>query len=57
MGKEYLPLIAARKKWGRKTESLQSGDVVYICEPTGWLKGIIDDVFYDVFYESIGREI
>lgn len=54
--KEYLPLIAARKKWGRKTEPLQSGDVVYICEPTAWLKGIVDDVFYDPETDQV-REV
>lgn len=45
--KEYLPVIAARKKWSRKTEPLHEGDLVYICEPTGWIRGIVSDTLID----------
>lgn len=45
--KEYLPLIAARPKWKRKTAPLQEGDLVFICDPTGWVRGIITETLTD----------
>lgn len=54
--KEYLPLIAARKKWIRRTEPLAVNDLVFICEPTGWVRGIIEEVFYDPETDQV-REV
>lgn len=45
--KEYLPLIAARTKWKRTTEPLTKDDLVFICEPDGWIRGAIDETFID----------
>lgn len=54
--KEYLPLIAARKKWKRTTEPLRVDDVVFICEPTGWTRGVIDEIFVDPETDQV-REV
>lgn len=45
--REYLPLIATRKKWSRKTEPLRKDDLVFLCEPTGWVRGRVKEVFMD----------
>lgn len=45
--KEYLPTIAARPKWKRKTEPLTRGDLVFICETTGWIRGRVEETFED----------
>lgn len=54
--KEYLPLIAARKKWTRKTEPLKKGDLVFICDPTGWLRGVVEEALMDPETEQV-REV
>lgn len=45
--KEYLPLIAARKKWKWRTEPLAVGDLVFIVEPSGWVRGVIKETAID----------
>lgn len=54
--KEYLPLIAARCKWQRKTEPLAPGDLVFICEDTGWIRGVIEEAYVDPETEQV-REV
>lgn len=54
--KEYLPLIAARTKWTRKTEPLQKGDLVFICDPTGWSRGVVEEALMDPETEQV-REV
>lgn len=45
--KEYLPTIATRTKWNKRTEPLRKGDLVFICEPTGWIRGTIEETLPD----------
>ena len=45
--KEYLPLIAARPKWKRKVQQLEPGDLVFIVEPSGWIRGVIEETLVD----------
>lgn len=44
---EYLPIIAVRSKWFKKTEPLEEGDLVFICNESGWIRGRIKEVFKD----------
>lgn len=45
--KEYLPLIAARRKWRRWTEPLEVDDLVFICDEDGWMRGAIKETMVD----------
>lgn len=45
--KEYLPPIAARSKWKKPAEKLQRGDLVFVCDTTGWRRGRIIDTLLD----------
>lgn len=50
---EYLPLIAIRQKWKRKTEKLEVGDLVFICERAGWIRGVVEDVTIDPWTDQV----
>lgn len=47
---DYLPSIAARAKWRKKTHNLAVGDIVFLCEGDyryGWKKGLIVEIRVD----------
>lgn len=54
--KEYLPLIAARTKWKHPSTPLKTGDLVFICEPNGWIRGVVEDTLEDPETQQV-REV
>lgn len=55
----YLPTVAARSKWTQKTENLQVGDVVFLCDSDyrrGWRKGRVVTTFVDEEAQQV-REV
>lgn len=55
--KEYLPLIAVRTKWQHPTTPLKVGDLVFICESAGWIRGVIHEVFMDPETQQVREAI
>ncbi|XP_043862786.1 uncharacterized protein LOC122756636 [Drosophila santomea] len=46
---EYLPKLVRREKWCRRTEPIQQGDMVFVCDPAlarrEWRKGIVEEIY------------